>query len=93
MTRIEEMKRITKGRDTRKRERGQSEERQRTVRLMMRCGRALFFARHVVRHLEPCRCMCAKNECTNVRENTRVRVSCSHESLFSVLFLKSHNIS
>ena len=32
--------------------------------------------RHVLQHLEPCRCMCAKDECTSVRENTRVRVFC-----------------
>ena len=31
-------------------------------------------ARKLKQHLESCECMCAKDECTNVQENTRVRV-------------------
>ena len=52
-------------------------ERQRTIRHVMTCGWALLIQRHVLQHLEPCKCMCAKDECANVRENTRVRMFCS----------------
>ena len=36
--------------------------------------------------------MCAKDECTNVRENTRVRVFCSHDQ-HDALFLLQRELS